>query len=339
VSGNLVLRMFREGRQQGPVCSSPLVMSTVDQMRHSGCSYPAALEDPQAMATLASAAYTFLGFQGIRVPFDLWVEGEALGCKIRKGDAESPPSVLQKAFGEKESVSVPARVFEKGRFPVVFGALGILKKRFGDNVTIYAGLAGPLTLAGALFDAPNVLRWPIRDPVRMDQNLEATALFLVEYAHRLFQAGCDVLGIIDPTASGDLLSKKHFQRHLIPIYQRMRREIPGPIVLHICGYTRDFLDLLPETGFEAFSFEGPKVEAHSARERIGEKMLLVGNIPTYDVLLFGTPDKVREESLKALKGGIDLLAPSCGVAVQTPSENLKAMVRAAEEFRGDRRGH
>jgi len=336
VSGNLVLRMFKEGRQAGPACSSPLVMTTLDQMRHSGCHYPAALQDPEAMAGLGGAAYTFLGFQGIRVPFDLCIEGEALGCKIRKGDEESPPSVVEKALGEKGDLRVPEKVFEKGRFPAVFDALALLKKRFGDRVTIYAGMAGPMTLVGALFDAATVMRWPIKDPERMDRALEAASLFLLEYARRLFEAGCDVLGIIDPTASGDLLSVKYFRRHLIPVYERMRKGIQGPIVLHICGQTQAFLDLIPATGFEAFSFEGPKVQAQLARERVGGKMLLVGNIPTYDVLLHGTPDRVQEESFKALEGGIDLLAPSCGVPVQTPSENLMAMVRAVEEFRGDR---
>ncbi len=65
-------------------------------------------------------------------------------------------------------------------------------------------------------------------------------------------------------------------------------------------------------------------------------MLLVGNIPTYDTLLFGTPERVREESLNALEDGVDILAPACGVPVQTPTENLKSMVRAVEEFKGDR---
>jgi len=54
-------------------------------------------------------------------------------------------------------------------------------------------------------------------------------------------------------------------------------------------------------------------------------------------LLFGTPDQVREESRKALNEGIDLLAPSCGVPVQTPTANLKAMVKASEEFRKERK--
>lgn len=337
MSLNRVLRMFKEGRQEGPVCSSPLVMSTLEQMEYTGSYYPAAFGEPEPMSMLASAAYTFLGFEGIRVPFDLCVEGEALGCKIRDGGQNSPPSVVEKAFGEKESLHIPQNVFEKGRFPSVFKAVRMLKKRFGDEVTIYAGVVGPLTLLGHLYNAATVMRWPIKDPARMDENLNAVVVFILEYVRCLFGAGCDVLLVNDPSASGDLLSRKHFQRHMIPTYQRMRKEIREPVVLHICGYTLDFLDLIPETGFEAFSFEGPTVQVRTAREKVGKKMLLVGNIPTYDILLFGTPDRVREESFRALNEGIDLLAPSCGVPVQTPTANLRAMVKAIEEFRKERR--
>jgi len=336
-ANNPVLRIFKGERTEGPVCSSPLVTVTLEQMEASGSYYPTANNDPQAMARLSGFAFNFLGFQGVRVPFDLCVEAEAFGCKLRNGGKDAPPSIISKAFEEKEALLVPKDIFQKGRFQVVFEAIRILKDKFGDDVTIYTGMVGPLTLVGSLYDASRVMRWPIKYPSRMDDNLERAVDFLVEYALLLFEAGGDVLSILDPTASGDLLSKKYFQRHVIPTYQRMRERIPGPIALHICGNTEDFLELLPQTGFQAFSFEGPKVSVRTARQKIGDKMLLIGNIPTYDTLLFGTPETVREASLRALEDGVDLLASACGVPVQTPTENLKAMVRAVKEFKEKRK--
>ncbi|MFH1933392.1 MAG: MtaA/CmuA family methyltransferase [Pseudomonadota bacterium] len=335
-ANNPVLRIFKGERTEGPVCSSPLVTVTLEQMEASASYYPTAHNDPQSMARLSSFAFTSIGFQGIRIPFDLCVEAEAFGCKLRNGGKDAPPSVTKEAFEEKDAFMVPEDIFQKGRFQVVFEAIRILKDKFGDDVTIYTGIVGPLTLIGALYDATTVMRWAIKDPQRMDDNLERAAGFLSEYADRLFDAGGDVLSILDPTASGDLLSRKYFEKYVMPAYQRMREKIQGPISLHICGNTEGFLALLPETGFEAFSFEGPKVSVQTARQKMGDSMLLVGNIPTYDTLLFGTPERVREESLNALGDGLDLLAPACGVPIQTPTENLKAMVRAVEEFKGDR---
>jgi len=336
---NPVLRVFKGDRTEGPVCSSPLVTVTLEQMAACGSYYPKAHHDPNTMANLAQVVFTSIGFHGIRVPFDLCVEAEAFGCKLRNGGKDSPPSVTKKVFEKEDALLVPENIFQKGRFQAIFEAVRILKDKFENDVPIYTGIVGPLTLIGALYDATTVMRWAIKDPQRMDDNLERAADFLAEYAGRLFDAGGDVLSILDPTASGDLLSRKYFKKYIMPSYQRMREKIYGPISLHICGNTEGFLDLLPRTGFEAFSFEGPKVPVTTAIEKIGGKMLLVGNIPTYDTLLFGTPERVREESLNALGDGIDLLAPACGVPVQTPTENLKAMVRAVEEFKEDRRNH
>lgn len=333
---NPVLQILKGKRGMGPVCSSPLVTVTIDQMKATGCHYPYAHRDPQKMASLASFIYTSLGFQGIRVPFDLCVEAEAFGCKLREGEGESPPSVMEKACEEDELLSVPGDIFQRGRFEVVFEAVRTLSKEFNREVAIFPGIVGPLTLLGHLYDVTEMMCWPIKNPGRLDRNLEIASDFMAGYAAKLLDAGGHAVIMSDPSASGDLLSRKHFERHVIPAYQRMRKKILGPVILHICGNTNDFLDLLPSTGFEGFSFEGPTVTVKAVRQSIGETMAVIGNIPTHDLLLFGTPDKVSEASLQALSDGADLLAPACGIPVHTPLENLRAMVIAVEEFRGQR---
>ena len=333
VPDNRVMQVLMGDKTRGPVCASPLVTVTTDQMKATGCFYPDAHRDPQKMACLASFIYTSLGFQGIRVPFDLCVEAEAFGCSMKTGDAESPPSVAGKAFGEEETFQVPEDIFGRGRLRVVLEAVRVLGQKFADRVTIFPGIVGPLTLLGHLFEVSQIMRWTIKDPQRLDRNLEIAVDFLSEYANRLLGAGGHAMIMSDPTASGDLLSRRYFERYAVPAYQRMRKRISGAVILHICGNTNGFLDLLPSTGFEGFSFEGPTVGVKAVQQNIGKTMAVIGNVPTHDLLLFGTPDRVREASLRALDDGVDLLAPACGIPLHTPVENLKSMVKAAEEFR------
>lgn len=330
---NSVLRILRGDRKDGPVCSSPLVTVTLDQMKTSGCYYPDAHSDPEKMARLAGSAYWTAGFRGVRVPFDLCVEAEAFGCVLRDGGEESAPSVMAPAFAEVRPLTVPADIFQRGRFGVVFEAVRLLRNEFGNEVTVFPGIVGPLTLLGHLYDITEMMCWPIKDPRLLDRNLGIAADFLAGYARKLLESGGHTVIISDPSASGDLLSRKHFQRHVIPAYQRIRKMTHGPVILHICGDTNDFLEDLPLTGFEGFAFEGPSVSVRAARRRIGNTMALVGNIPTHDLLLSGTAEQVFEASMRALKDGVDLLAPACGIPVHSPMENLKAMVRAAEVFR------
>lgn len=324
--------ILRGKEKTKPLCSCPVVTCTLGQMERVQAPYPEAHRNAALMARLAEAAYLVAGFEGFRVPFDLCVEAEALGCAIKPGDAESPPSVNQPALGRFEDFVFSTELFCRGRFPTVEQALGLLRERYRDDLPIYAGIAGPLTLSGYLFGVEKVMKGMIKDPSGVGNILLRVADFSGHYARRLLAAGGNVLMLIDPTASGDLLSAKFFRKFLLPAYRRIREMVSRPIILHICGDTNHFLTMLPETGFEGFSFEGPVVEVKSAREAIGQKMALVGNIATTDTLLLGDPPKVEAEVKAALEQGIDLVAPSCGIPVRAPLANLRMMVQATEKY-------
>ncbi len=72
------------------------------------------------------------------------------------------------------------------------------------------------------------------------------------------------------------------------------------------------------------------------KEKFGGRLALMGNLHTTDVMLLGTPEKVRLESLKAIaaageKGGFILsTGDQCGR--DTPFENIFAMAKTVKEF-------
>ncbi len=318
---------------QEAICSCPLVTCTFEQMEQMQARYPEAHQEAQSMARLSEAAYRIVGFEGFRVPFDLCVEPEAFGCRIKPGDTKSPPSVDSPAFQRLDGPLLPPDLFQKGRFPVVQAALRILKTLYGDQLPIYAGIAGPLTLTCYLFGVEKIMKGMIKTPEVILNLLRKVVDFSTQYAKRLIESGGNVLVLNDPMASGDLISSRNFQQFLIPAYRRIREDVTVPIILHICGNTNHLLAFLPETGFEGFSFEGPAVAVRSARQAIGTRMALVGNISTTQTLLLGNPERVEEEVKAAVREGIDLVAPSCGVPVQTPLSNLRAMASATRKYK------
>ncbi len=327
-----VLELLRCREKRKPICSCPLVTCTLEQMEYAQAYYPQAHVEQATMAKLAEAAYRFVGFEGVRVPFDLCVEAEALGCAIKPGDDETPPSVNGPAFGAWEELFFAKEIFERGRFPVVEGALGILQRDYRNEIPIYAGIAGPLTLTSYLFGVEKVLKGMIREPEKVSHVLLRVAELNRRYAKRLADAGANVLMLNDPMASGDLISAAFFRKFLLPAYQRIREMVSLPVILHICGNTNHFLTALAETGFEGFSFEGPVVSVGSARKALGGKMALVGNISTTETLLLGDLTQVVAEVKSALEQGIDIVAPSCGIPVRAPLANLRAMVQASERY-------
>ena len=65
----------------------------------------------------------------------------------------------------------------------------------------------------------------------------------------------------------------------------------------------------------------------------GEKSpKLIGNISSSQTLFRGSPDEVKEQAKEVLKAGVDILAPSCGLAPKSPLDNIKAMINGRNEF-------
>jgi len=73
-----------------------------------------------------------------------------------------------------------------------------------------------------------------------------------------------------------------------------------------------------------------------AREKAGNRLCLMGNLNTTQVMLYGTPDLVRLESLKAIldagRDGAFVLSTGDQCGRDTPEENLRAMVETVKEF-------
>lgn len=314
------------------VCSSPLTTPTVEQMELSGGFWPEAFGDAERMARLAGAAPDHVGFEGVKIPFDLTVEAEALGCQIKPGSRDTQPSVKEAAFGDMANSSFPSDFLMRGRIPAVLEACSLLRERYGHYLPVYAQVVGPFTLAGHAFGSELLLRGTKRNRPLVKELLVAVADLSLGYASALLERGADAICVADPLASGDLLSPVDFKDLLVPALRRFREGLRGKAILHICGNTSRMIPAMPETGFEAFSFEGPVVDAKYVKETLGDRMVLVGNVPTFGTLLKGTPEDVIRDSLYALESGVDILAPACGLPPHTPLANLRAMVEATRIF-------
>ncbi len=322
-----------DGQLDGPpVLSSPLVNSTVYQMEQTGAFYPSAHQDPKKMAQLAESIHTLFGFQGIRVPFDLCVEAEAFGCEIKMGGQPAFPYITKSLPALLEPFDLSANIFEQGRFPVVLQSLNDLREKYENYLPLYAGCTAPFTLGGYLWEAEKYFTLPIQDPKRLSAILDWLVNLVGDYANKLLEAGANVIVLIDPSASFNMISPRVFERFLLPVYYRLNEIIQGRIILHICGDTNSLLNLIQQTGFAGFSFEGPSVTVRNAKKVLGNRMALIGNIPTSDSLLFGNQSQVKRDVRKALEEGIHMLAPACSIPPETPPENLLALRQVFEEY-------
>ena len=106
--------------------------------------------------------------------------------------------------------------------------------------------------------------------------------------------------------------------------------IPTEVILHVCGDVTLIAEEMVGTGVTALSLD-PKADIKQMRAKVGGKIPFLGGVNT-TFLSLCDPEEIKAVSLKALKEGMDILAPGCAIPANTSTGNLQAMVQAVEEF-------
>ena len=284
----------------------------LDAMERTGTSWPQAHENPEQMATLGASLYELARLEDAKIPFCLAVEAESMGCEVDLGYGGRTPEVVKSPFEKPEDIEIPDNFETSGRIPVICEAVEILHERY-DNLPVCVGITGPFTVAGHLIGVEDILKM-----INLD-------LFAVEDAIE-----------IAAEASGDLLSPLDFAQLSVPALEDIQEVMKSQNVLHICGHTAGILKDMLSCGYNGISIE-EAVDmryAQKVKHELGDKTQVCGNISTSKTLFRGTPEEVRGEVLEALEKGVDVVAPSCGIAASSPLENIQAMVNARNEFFG-----
>ena len=75
------------------------------------------------------------------------------------------------------------------------------------------------------------------------------------------------------------------------------------------------------------------------KQRVGDRMCLMGNVNPLEIAVRGTPDEVKAATFDVLDGangeGI-ILSVGGGVSPGMPRENIRAMLEALEQFNSAR---
>jgi uroporphyrinogen decarboxylase len=214
-----------------------------------------------------------------------------------------------------------------------------VSKSLGDEYMVcYTGW-GPFTLAARIVGEERFVKAIYKDKALVEAALE----FITDLLIRMFEPmvvdhGLELITLGDPTASGDLISKKQFEKFALPHLERFTswaRDAGTKTLLHICGDTTDRLDSFPKTGADCISLDH-KVDMGTAMDHLGGVMCVAGNLDPVKTLMSGTPDQVEEETInileKAFGKGAFILMPGCDIPPETPIENIKRFIETGKKF-------
>jgi len=257
-----------------------------------------------------------------------------LGCPIEDSTSDGPAltGTVIKSFNEIDSMDIKKAVEN----PVMQGIIRsqhLTADAIGKETFAMPTQFAPFSCATRLIGIEAVMDATLDEP---DGLLE-----LVKFSTELIWAVLepileheDILGanLADPVASGDLISPVTFRKFAAPFLKELvgRIKAKGKYpMIHICGDTTRILEDIVDIGPNCFSLEA-KVDLKEAKEILGGKVCVAGNVAPTGAFLNGTPDEVIQEAKACVeawgKGGGYVLTLGCDFPKTVPFENAMALM-------------
>lgn len=220
------------------------------------------------------------------------------------------------------------------------------KKSLGENgiMCVSAGAPGMHSLVDYFEGGLEAMTYALYDyPELFDELIEIYHRRSVKECEMAIDAGTDSI-LTGGSGSITLASPKLWRKFSLPTIKtvtHMCREAGVISGIHSCGFEMCMVEACAnETELDYINpLEIPPMgdcTLKQAREKAGKRLCLMGNLNTPQLMLYGTADQVRLESLRAMldagRDGAFVLSTGDQCGRDTPEENLRAMVEIVQEF-------
>jgi MtaA/CmuA family methyltransferase len=297
-----------------------------------GVTVPESISEPKKAIEALKRAQADCPFDALEVVWDWFAFLDVVGCTSQITDAGSP-MVIKNPMSSIDEVAdlKPVDTSRDERVEATIVAGEALLAEWREDFFCYATVPLPYTLAGHLRDAAHLMSDMIKHPEQTHQLLDYCTDVILGHIKLYQDMGAEGFFICDPSASGNLLSPKHFEAFVAPYTGRVIDAVHAmglPTILHICGNTTKILPMVAELGPGALSFDHA-VDPAVAKEAIGNSVCLLGNLDPADTLLADV-DTVVAAGTRCVEtcrgGGGYVLGAGCDLSVETPIENVRAMI-------------
>lgn len=264
---------------------------------------------------------------------------EAAGSKlVFPDDTAYVSETAIKELDDLDRLKIPDPL-KDGRLPLFLEATATVIKEAGDQVPISATVAGAFTTASCLRGTELLMRDLRRNPEFVHRLMKFAVDSTIPFVLEAIKLGARV-GIAEPVASGTLISRNQFLEFVAPYLKDLvsviKRECGVAPSLHICGNSKRIWEDMVECGFGTLSLDD-EIDIAEARHAVGDRAALVGNIRPTTTMALGTPEDVRKNVIECIIKGVGnpkgyILGLGCALPINTPLENIHALVAAAREY-------
>ncbi len=284
------------------------------------------------------AAYEMFGYDIIRIFTDLYTQAEAMGARVHYPKDETAyleaPAINDLA--NLDSLQ-PADPHRDGNLPHHLEAMKIAVDRVGTEVAVTGAVTCPFTNASFLVGAETLARLMLKDPEKVHWLCEISLETGLRFAAAMIDAGATP-SLTDAMSSSTVISPRQFREFSLPYLQRLIDFIHGKgkgATLHICGKTAKIWESMVDAGADCLSIDNDASLA-DAKQAVGQRVRLMGNVHPSAVMLHGTIADVRQATIACIREAHDnpkgfIVASGCSLPTETPFRNIEAMMETVRE--------
>lgn len=272
---------------------------------------------------------------------DTWVNAQAMGAAVAfPGDHQPLGGTgvpLIKTAADIERIPAPDPA-SQGRWPLMLEAMRRIRKTLGPDVFVVGCFdAYPFSLASAVMGIESIMLAAVDDPALVRKLMERCVEYTGTYADALAEAGADLLSGGDSPAG--LLGPQLYREIALPFEQqviaRIKAQTGLPVSLHVCGNATPILADMAQSGADVLELD-QRTDMRDACRLIPRHMAIWGNLDPVAVLARGTPQDVVHatnefiQTMNADGHSRHVVSSGCTLAMETPDENLHALINAVK---------
>jgi uroporphyrinogen-III decarboxylase len=218
----------------------------------------------------------------------------------------------------------------------------LIKAKAGDRFSIHGEVTSPFDYFLHLFGVKNAMMSLIESPVKAAEILQKFTRGVTKRAVDQAELGVDAIKISSPYAGAGFISPDFYKKFVLPFESQIASAVNylgKHVYIHTCGSINDRLETMADSGVTGIECLDPppigNVQLEEAKERVGHKIFIKGNIDPINMLLQGSTEDIKKDAAQridiAKPGGGYILSTACSIAPYTRRENVQVLDEVAKE--------
>jgi MtaA/CmuA family methyltransferase len=267
-------------------------------------------------------------FDQVSAISDPYRETQGFGAEITFPRDEVPRCVAPPLENSKDlSTLKKPNPYSSTRMLDRVNAVMEFKKSVYKRYSIMGWIEGPAAESADLRGVTNLLMDLAMDPDFAVELMDLCVNVAIDFAIAQIESGADTIGMGDAIASQ--ISPAMYEEFIFPREKKIIdgiHDAGGIIRLHICGNTTHLLPYMAKLGAEIIDLDW-QVDMKKARQILGEKTVLVGNIDPVNAVMKATPEQIIKHIHQIYNdvGNPYMVGAGCEIPPGTSYENLKAL--------------